>query len=235
MTTFLLLMVSLFITACTLTGEQVRGDGDIVTREVDLESFDAIEASGAFKITLTEGSKPHITIATDQNLQEYIVAEVKNQTLTLEMRGKKTYSPTQLEVQITTPSLKKLKLSGATSLSADYTIQTPSLEIQISGAAQLSLGLETHELNTRISGAGKIDLSGLADHHQLHISGAAAVNSVSLKTLKTKVRLSGAGSAHVYASQHLDATVSGIGTIQYKGNPIHIQTNTSGIGSIKPI
>ena len=42
----------------------------------------------------------------------------------------------------------------------------------------------------------------------------------------------GTGSAQVFASESLTATVSGIGKLTYGGNPPKVQKNVSGLGSI---
>ena len=42
----------------------------------------------------------------------------------------------------------------------------------------------------------------------------------------------GAGSISVYASERLDASVSGIGSIDYSGNPATVNRSVSGLGKI---
>jgi len=54
-----------------------------------------------------------------------------------------------------------------------------------------------------------------------------------MKAENTKVDISGAGSAEVYASVKLDAEVSGAGSIKYKGNAGNVIQQVSGAGSVK--
>jgi hypothetical protein len=49
----------------------------------------------------------------------------------------------------------------------------------------------------------------------------------------TKVDISGAGSAEVFASVKLDAHVSGAGKVRYKGDAANVQQQVSGAGSVK--
>jgi hypothetical protein len=49
------------------------------------------------------------------------------------------------------------------------------------------------------------------------------------------VAISGAGSAEVYASVKLDATVSGAGNVNYKGNASEVNQHVSGAGSVKKV
>jgi hypothetical protein len=48
------------------------------------------------------------------------------------------------------------------------------------------------------------------------------------------VSVSGVGVAHVFASVHLSATVSGTGSVHYRGNPQNPEIHTSGVGSVTP-
>jgi len=48
----------------------------------------------------------------------------------------------------------------------------------------------------------------------------------------TLIRVTGAGSVDVYATQQLDAIVSGVGQITYAGDPPVVNKNVSGIGTI---
>ena len=45
--------------------------------------------------------------------------------------------------------------------------------------------------------------------------------------------VSGVGGMEVNATQKLDASTSGVGSVKYKGNPEHTQKSASGVGKIK--
>ena len=64
------------------------------------------------------------------------------------------------------------------------------------------------------------------------MSGAGNVSAGDLKAKDVDVTMSGAGNANVYASNKLDATISGAGSVTYAGDPPTVNKNVSGIGSI---
>jgi hypothetical protein len=231
----LLILSGLFITGCDLDVNSIRGDKNVVSVEKQLSDFDALEVSGMFKVYLVEGDNPMVRIVTDENLQEYVMAEIENNTLKLGMKGNNSYSPSRMEAYITVTYLNELSLSGATSLSSEHTIQSENMHITISGAGDMDLQVNTNTLRTNISGAGSVKISGNAHKHNVRISGVASLNCLKLQTRETDVSISGAGSAKVYATEMLDASVSGVGSIRYDGNPVSTRFNTSGAGSINPI
>jgi len=221
--------------SCTFDANAIRGDGNVVTREKSLDSFSEIDASGVFKIFLLEGENPHIRIETDENIHEYISYKVRNNTLELSMQSNQIYRPTRLHAYITVNALEKIRMSGATSLEADHVIVSPEFSLHLSGAGDIDLEVETEKLTTHVSGAGSLKIKGYANMHDITLSGAASLKCVDLITQVTHIRLSGAGSANVYASEELNASISGVGSIRYAGEPQSKNISRSGVGSIRPI
>ncbi len=228
-----LLSMGFLLQACVYDINTIKGNGNIVTVEDDLSSFDELKISGTFKVTLAQGDVPHISIETDENIHEYITAEVRGNTLYLGME-KGSYDPSRLEVFITSYPLAKIDISGAASLVSETPLTGESLLINTSGASKIDIDLQSEDIRTRVSGAGKIDIRGKARKHDIKISGVASMNCRELDTEETRVSISGAGSAKVHVTGTLDASVSGVGSIKYSGDPENVRTNTSGAGSIKP-
>jgi len=63
------------------------------------------------------------------------------------------------------------------------------------------------------------------------ISGAGHLDAIDLKTKKSNVKIEGVGAGSVYATDFLNATISGVGKILYKGNP-QVSKNIEGIGFV---
>lgn len=230
------LMLLLFsFQSCGFDVNAIKGNGNLQSVEKNVTYFDAIKASGMFKIYLEEGDVPFVRIDTDENIHEYIKLEVKGNTLEISMERNQTYNPTRLEVYITVNHLRKLELSGATSLSASHIISAEELVMEMSGASDVNMMVDVQKLETIVSGAGSINIEGNAAYHKVRLSGAASLKCVDLITRETSINLSGAGSADVHATEKIDASISGVGSIKYAGNPSSTSFSKSGLGSIKPI
>lgn len=230
-----LFMLILGLQSCGFDANAIKGDGNVISVEEKLDAFNEIDASGMFKIFLVKGDEPNIRIETDENIHEYIGFSVKRNKLELEMESNHVYRPTRLHVFITTDKLDKINLSGATSLEADYTLASEELLLHVSGAGDIDLDVDVDKLMTKVSGAGSIGITGSADEHDVTLSGAASMKCVDLVTRITTIKLSGAGSADVFATEMLDANLSGVGSIRYAGEPDQTRISKTGIGSIKPV
>src|SRR5687767_11360185 len=65
----------------------VEGNGNIVTRDIPVKSFSALEASGVYELKLSQGNTESVKIEADENLQELF--EVKNEGSKLVISTKK--------------------------------------------------------------------------------------------------------------------------------------------------
>lgn len=230
----LLLVSGLFLNACTIgNGRMIRGDGNVVTATHEIAAFNNIDIQGMFEVVLEPEKGQPLTLETDENLHELIKIRVKNNTLYVSTTKEGIYRPTKMTLTIPYSQLENITIGGACKLSSDSPVVTSKLAFRISGAADIDLDIEVTSLNTRVSGAASINLRGTADQHTASLSGASNIRAEKLHTKNTNISLSGAGSAHIHASDHLDASLSGVGTIRYYGDPHTTRIDRSGLGSIK--
>jgi hypothetical protein len=85
-----------------------------------------------------------------------------------------------------------------------------------------------------LGGLGEIQLSGKVTRQNVDLTGAGGYQAEDLQSEDVEVMLSGAGEAVVWAEKTLKATVTGAGSIKYKGSP-EVEQENSGIGEIKPL
>jgi len=224
----------LALPSCQIADNRVlAGDGQVVTNTIALERFENIELSGMFHVVLTRGNNPQVIIEADSNLMERVEVQVKEGTLTISTRDKIILKPTRMKLTITYPELTRVSISGACKVQSEEPVESRELSFDISGAAEIDLIVNTRILRTELSGAGNIRLEGEAGIHYADLSGASNLKSSSLITRETRIDLSGAGSAEVYASDLLEASLSGVGSIRYYGSPAEKTVNRSGIGTIQ--
>ena len=230
----LVLVSGLFFNACNIgNGRMIRGDGNVITASHEVTAFKNIDIQGMFEVVLQPNEGQPLTLETDENLHELINIRVKNNTLHVSTTKEGIYRPTKMILTIPYSQLENITIGGACKLTSDFPVITHSLAFRISGAADIDLELEVSSLNTNVSGAANINLEGTANSHVASLSGASNMRAEKLHTQNTKISLSGAGSAHVHASDHLDASISGVGSIRYHGDPKTTKIHRTGIGSIK--
>ena len=83
-----------------------------------------------------------------------------------------------------------------------------------------------------VPGAGTIRGSGDVQRLEIALGGTGDIELAELVAGAVTVTLSGAGNVHVHATDSLDATVSGTGSVFYAGDPASVSQAITGTGVI---
>lgn len=213
----------------SLTGE--RGNGNIVTEERAIGSFDRMELSGGFDVELVKSNDKTLMLTTDNNLMDNVETYVRGGTLHVKSRN--VGKATEMRLEINYQEIKHISTSGAVDIRSEDILEADDLSIESSGASELFLTLKTNQVRFDFSGASETELSGSTTELVFEGSGACELKAFDLKADRAKIEISGAGSAQVNVSDKLEASVSGAGNVYYRGNPDNIQTDISGAGNIR--
>jgi hypothetical protein len=137
-----------------------------------------------------------------------------------------------MKVYVSAPVYNDIDVSGACDIIGQGTITNPeNLSMHISGAGDMQMDINAPQISAEVSGSGSVNLKGETKSVDINLTGAANAHCFDLKSENTKVDISGAGTADVYASVKLDAEVSGAGTVNYKGGG-QVDKQISGAGSV---
>ena len=197
--------------AFSFRGGGEKGSGDLETRTFDLDDFDEMSVGGAFDVDVRFGDKQEVAVTIDDNLWDNLEVEVRRGRLVIEW-DESCRPDDDCHIAITVSRLKAMQIGGAADVEI-HDFDGESFEFQVSGAAELTMNGKVGDLGIKVSGAGEIDTRDLQAKH-------------------VKVRISGAGNANITATESLDAEVSGVGSIDYWGDPADKSTTVSGLGSI---
>ena len=95
------------------------------------------------------------------------------------------------------------------------------------GAEQVLAALDLAELDQLVH-----HLAGQVDQLKVSLKGVGAFNSENMQAKRATVSNDGASTAVVRVSDSLNATISGVGAIEYIGNP-QVTKNISGLGTVR--
>lgn len=228
------LFVVLFLfQAC---GDRVHeeGSGTITTEVRNVGAFSELNIEGKYEIMLQEGTTPLIAVETDENLHPYIETVIEGKTLRI--RNVENIEPSEhTRLVITYRNIDEIRLGGAAKISNQGTLQTNELLIRVDGAGLVNLSLEAKELELKLAGAGAITLKGSVNEQRLELSGAGSLDAAELQSKTCNIELSGFGSAQVFVTDNLEAEVSGVGDIRFRGDPRNIRREVTGLGRIERV
>jgi hypothetical protein len=207
----LVIAVVFAISGCHHFGKGIQGSGVRKIDKRDLGAFTSIQTTGAYQVLVTCQQAASFEIEGDDNILSIIRTNVRGDVL--HISNDSSYNATKpIVVRISLPNLEGISSTGAGDI-VIRDVKNEQLTIGSTGAARIELSGQTQSATISSTGAGKIDAN------KLHAG-------------RARVTVTGAGSVEVYASQQLDATVSGVGQITYDGDPPVVNKSVSGIGTI---
>lgn len=109
-----------------------------------------------------------------------------------------------------------------------------NFDSDVSGSGKVMLSGAIRELaDFGVSGSGKIQADGTAGEVKARISGSGKVLAGNLMANKCNVHISGSGDVEINVKDDLDVSISGSGSVTYKGDPRHVNSHSSGSGHVR--
>lgn len=219
------------------SNNSTKGNKKITSIEKSITDYSEILIAGSCDVTYEQNtkSKPYLRIEIDQNLQQHVKAEVNNGTLKISLNGR-NIRVTKFKAYTNSSSLAKVRISGSGDVLLKNKVESPSLEISISGSGDLiAENIQCENLKVSIAGSGDAKFSGRATNNNISIQGSGDVDALQLVTKTTNCSIRGSGDAKIQTTDELSAQVSGSGDIRFKGNPKKINKSVKGSGSISAL
>lgn len=220
--------------SCNFLEDFEKGNGNIITRHEQVPFFNKARIGGNFDVTLEKAERSGIRVITDENLQEFIVFEVINDFLNIHQE-KKLISKNKIRIIIEYEHIEELRVTGAVMLQNEGYIEEKEFNLRMDGAGMVDVKLRTDFLKVNLSGAGVVKIAGETDRQELNLSGAGSLKAFDLASRSCKVVVSGLGGAEIYVTEDFDASIEGVGGIEYDGNPTNVRTEVNGLGKIRPV
>jgi hypothetical protein len=194
------------------------GSGRVITETRSVSGFDRVSFTSFGELVIQRGDTPGLTLEAEDNVLPEIITEVRGGTLVIryaERNGQVQVRPTRsIILTLTVPDLTQLTLSGAGNVRVeDY---------------------QGEALQAILSGAGNLEVNGAVQSLDVVLSGAGSFHGADLKSEHATITISGVGNAVVWATQHLDVTLSGVGWVDYYGQPV-VSQDGDGLGNLRAL
>jgi hypothetical protein len=207
--------VAAFALGLALAGCAAPDSGSASAEERPVGDFHSIQLRGAAQLDVLVGPAPSLTVTANSNARAAFTSHVEGGSLILESRNR-FWQPQlgRVQARITVPQLQAIAVEGAG-------------EITVNGASGAELALT-------LNGAANLEASGKVGSVTANMNGAGNMDLSHLESESATVTVNGAGNMDVFATRTLVATVNGVGSVTYEGQPADVKTAINGVGSIKP-
>ena len=197
---------------------------DAVDRRYSVTDFDRIEIDGPYIVRLTTG-RPSAVVATGpQGSIDRLTVDTSGQTLRIR-RNRNSWAGNaggqqgQVEIVVTTRTLRSARLIGPARLSADrLTGQRTSLSVEGSGELIVA-AVATDDLTLRLVGSGRMEVAGRTARLNALFEGSGNVEAARLLAQDAVVTTTSFGTAALAAARTAQITANGRGEVTVTGRP----------------
>ncbi len=189
-----------------------------------LQPFKKLEVTGLAGITLIQGTKNEVSFNDPTNTNATV--KQNGDVLSIASAG-------NVDLTLYFTEIQDIVISGAGDVKSSTPINVNNLNLTVSGAGDLDLDLTAQNIECLISGGGDINLKGKTNSLKSTLSGAGDLYAYNLLAEKATMVVSGAGDAKINVSKEINATVSGSGSVLFKGDPQERSINIAGAGSVR--
>lgn len=200
--------------------ETVEGNGNLVTRDVPVSSFESLKASGVYELKLLQGDKETVKIEADENLQQYFHVRNEGNSLVIDMKdmkNKNLKNKNKMRVYVTFRKLKELDIKTVGSVNADKELSFGDLEIKNASVGKVDLRLSANTVTLDNTSVGNVVLTGKAQNASFKNTGVGNLDAGSFVVQSLNIENNGVGGATVNAEKDLKVKDNMLGRVKNKG------------------
>ena len=231
-----LLIIGVFYCSCRfVTGQRIRGNGNVRTETRSPGNFNSVSSHGSFDVFVSSGAQA-VKIEAEENLLPYIETYVEGHTLHVGTKDNYWLSPgRKVKIFVSSPDYESIQSYGSGDIIGESKITNSSrLELGVNGSANIKMDIDAPEINTETNGSGDIFLRGATKSFEGEIHGSGNIKAIDLKSEGATVKIYGSGNADLFVDGKLDVHVAGSGDVNYKGNA-QVSSSIAGSGRVRKV
>lgn len=254
--TFLMLAIVVSFQSCYYhyhdDSWMVRGTGPIVEEEFTVDAFDAVVTKTVINVDIVQGTEQQVLVEGHENMMDHIELYVSRGTLFIDLKPG-NYSNFKLKVFLTMPSVTSISTESTGNIeigefnnidklsvsvrstgnvtSSGWLAVAGLLDIRTNSTGKVTLDVDADEIKAKVSGTGNVNLTGSCTRQTVELNSTGNYNAFELVSDICEARTNSVGDVKVFVNESLDAYISSVGNVYYKGNP-KVYVNDRGVGDL---
>jgi len=217
-----ILSLGLIFTSCEKDDLNLVPSTKVTTTNFSASNVSQLDVSDIFKVYVTfSETEESVQVEANENLHQAIKISQSGDKLIvgIEKNTRISGAPV-LNVYIKTATLSNVKAEGAAFVEFKNLLVTSQLDVEVTGAAEVSGSVDVDDLVAKLLGASILDISGNSNSFDIDATGASEMTGFDFTCNTLKTDLTGGSNISLVVNQKLDVKASGASKVHYKGNGI---------------
>ncbi len=231
----------LLVAGCTGVlgfNRKVRGSGHVVKETRPIQNITEVVLSEEGDLFIQIGEQDELVIEAEDNLQEFLVAEIRNNVLELKKLPENVTLNTTRPIRyyLTVKELRSLTVKNSGDVEVTE-VDTDSFSIRIKSSGSVHIGsLNARSAEIELTSSGDLSVdTGEVEEQRLRLSSSGGYDGKNVVCQRAEVRLTSSGDAYLNVTDSLTADLSSSGNLYYAGNPKVVYKDSSSSGRAIPL
>ena len=224
------LAILVLFSAISCTNSEADSD---TTKRFTIADFSSLNIELIGEVIYEQSDSSYLNASGSASLIDALQVSDNKGELSIELKNKRKFSGNKkkLIIRVGSPNLQSINFESVGNLHLKNSFKGDQLTITNKGVGQIVIDdCQVGTFNLTTKSVGSIDVKGSANEAFIQSEGVGNIDCSGLKSENTKVISKGAGNISVYAEKSLDITMTGIGNVNYYGNPSEVKTDITGLG-----
>ena len=217
---------------------EVKGNGNVVSREISVSSFVRLHISGHGLVELYQSDEEKVIIETDENLQEYFDVQNSGRTLYVTAGAKfrrPVYTKCTIKIFCRQMDVLYIRNDRADLICPQEISLASPLEITIQSVGNTSLNFNVPAIKILCQSEGNVSIKGKCESIDIKTQIQGDFSSKELLADKLTIKNMAEGNVELFADKEITISHYGQGYIHYYGNAALKDVKQHGQGEIKHV
>ncbi|MCX6227155.1 MAG: DUF2807 domain-containing protein [Bacteroidia bacterium] len=202
---------------------EVKGNGNVVSREISVSSFIRLHISGKGLIELYQSDEEKVIVETDENLQEFFSVVNSGRTLyvSAETKLKKpVYTVCKIKIHLRQIDVLFVRNENANLICGNQIALSHPIEIKVQSVGNTELDISATAIKILCQSEGNVMLKGKCESLTVKNQSQGDFNSKDLIADRVSINNMAQGNVLLYADREIRIKHFGEGYIHYSGKAI---------------
>ena len=231
--TFVLVSIFALLLLSSVTSCKDSNSNSATSKSFEVSNFSMMDMEIVGEVFYEQSDSFYVKASGSTTLIEALKVSENNGKLSIVLKNKRKYSggKKELVIRIGSPRLEAISFKSIGTLHLKNHFEGDQLRIDNKGVGQIIIddcNVNVFKLTSK--SVGSIEVKGTANETNIHSEGIGKIDCSKFETNKATVVSRGVGDLSIYAKEVLDLDITGLGNVNYYGNPSEVKSNITGMG-----
>jgi hypothetical protein len=217
---------------------EVKGNGNVVSREISVSSFIRLHMAGKGQIELYQSDEEKVILEADENLHEFFTVWNSGRTLYVSAETnlrKPVYTVCKIKIFIRQIDVLHIRNENANLICANQIALSNPIDIKVQSVGNTELDINAPAIKILCQSEGNVLLKGKCEILSIKNQSHGDFNSKGLLANKLSIKNMAVGNVQLFAEHEISIKHTGVGYIHYSGRAIVKDVIQNGAGEIEHV